>query len=89
MLYILNGYKEKWFKKYKSFTCSPKMCSACKTEPWENAKFEFWMSKEHVGYLRTCMKCNEQQSLITPKSIKEQRKLNDTIFKLTQNLGAK
>lgn len=85
MLFILNASKEKWFKKYKSLTCSPKKCSACKKESWENGKFEFWISKDNVGYLRTCSQCGEQQTLMTPKSIKEQRKLNDTIFKLSSS----
>jgi hypothetical protein len=43
------------------------------------------MSKDNVGYLRTCSQCGEQQTLMTPKSIKEQRKLNDTIFKLSSS----
>jgi hypothetical protein len=89
VLFILDANKEKWFKKYKSLSCSPEFCTSCKTEPWKNGKFEFWISQRHVGYARTCSKCSEQQTLGTPKSVKEQQSLNRTIRSLTKQFDEK
>ncbi len=86
MLFIVGADKKKWFKKYKSLSCSPKKCSACKKEIWENAKFEFWISKDNIGYIRTCSQCKEQQTLITPKKLNDQIKLRNAIINLTHTL---
>nr|BFD33701.1 hypothetical protein GTC16762_33200 [Pigmentibacter ruber] len=86
MIFIDGTFKDTILKKYKSLSCTPKKCSACKKEPWENGKFEFWISKDNVGYLRTCLKCGESQTLATPKKIKDQIQLNKVIFNLTSKL---
>ncbi|WP_186650275.1 hypothetical protein [Fluviispira vulneris] len=83
MLFILNASKEKWFKKYRSFTCTPEMCPACKITAWEDAVFQYWITKDHVGFFRTCEKCSKFQTVLTPRNIKEQQKLNRLVFNLT------
>ena len=87
MIFIIDADKDKMIKKYKELTYHSKNCPACKKELWENGTFEFFVSKEHRGFIRACNTCKESQTLLTPKKLNDQIKLRNTINNLKNRLG--